>query len=252
MSKQRVPNCQMTLVIFLLTNPSKIIEFAPYWIPVFLILLLILSYICVIKKVKIQVVKQKLINVAVIIIFYIRGLLTKETVWFSPLTMTILFVIAYNMIIYFTNIQTLAFIQMVTGIYLLGIDDLGSRLSEIISKGGLSEVRSFLESKQNNSLIEHIRTQSFTALIIGKTAMTPAGRAAIICGFLTIGGMWANTMIYNYQIEQREAAVQTREHAFQHNENELNRQFQARQFRKEKEWEAYKSSWNPWKKPPQD
>ena len=107
---------------------------------------------------------------------------------------------------------------------------------------------SFLYNSNNRAIISHYKAGGITALFIGRGAMTPTGRAAIMAGVITVGGVLANTVLdHNLQSERQ---AQAQEQAYQSQEKQKDREYQSQEKQKDQEYQAYRQSWNPFKKPP--
>ena len=203
-------------------------------------------------------------------LFYIRSFFLKERKYFIPCLMffsTPFSIYVFNrfelekILGHFLFINS--FILFFVGFSFIFIDIFCSAVSNSLlhisdsSTFFMKELHSFFFNPPNTMITSHYKAGGVTALLLGKSAMTPTGRAAIMAGVITVGGVLANTVLQNYletQTQAREHAYQSqtqvREHAHQIETQIREHAYQSQENQKDREWETYRRSWNPFKKPP--
>lgn len=121
-------------------------------------------------------------------ILFLRSFFRKERPLF---TFIVILLYPFYTLIVPTNVAFDPFIQMrfllTIGIYLLGVDALGSMIASNINK--MPYLIAFFDNRNKTGIEGFYLSSGWSALFVGKTAMTSTGRAAIAAA-LTSGGVF--------------------------------------------------------------
>ena len=182
-------------------------------------------------------------------ILFVRSFFLKETPYFIPIMALLAHANLYVKVLPQYGITSITFLFLWMGVYLIAIDSLGSLISSYALSGTTNlfdQVIPFL-TKERSSMIEiFYKSAGYSAILIGKTAMTATGRASLIIG----GGTGIGYLI-NAHLERRHKSFEnekTREATSR--EAQKQRDWASKEAQKQRDWQDYNSSWNPFKKPP--
>jgi hypothetical protein len=222
-------------------------------------------------------------------ILFIRSFFIKEHPWLIPLLLLLAHMNLYYQIWPIFDLTFIMRFFLWLGMYCLAIDSLGSLISTYALSGTsnlFDQVLPLLTKKHSNIILEYYCSISVTALIIGKTAMTATGRAALGVGLISGAGYLINAQLdRQHQAEQNkqardftaqeaqrqrdstaQEAQRQRDYTTQQaqkqrdsiaQEAQRQRDFATQEAQKQREWQdqkdrqqAYESSWYPFKKKP--
>ena len=152
-----------------------------------------------------------------------------------------------------TDVTFDAFIQMrillIIGVYLISVDTIGSYISEIILNKKYPYLNDFFQNRENYYI-----SAGWSAIIIGKTPMTPTGRAAIAAGIISGGAFLYNGYLQrthdaSQAAQQRahEASQAARQRAFQ-NFLESRKSYDSSFFKKGERPQWNEDQWDYWSK----
>jgi hypothetical protein len=189
-------------------------------------------------------------------LLFIRSFFINEKPWLIPLLVVMFHLNLYLKIFPFFDMVRIAQFFLWLGIYCIAIDNLGSIISAYALSGTpnlFDDVIPFLTKERGNFIGNFYQNSGYAALIIGKTAMTGAGRASLIIGVVSGAGYLINAQLdRNHHTAQN---AQNREAASR--EAQRQRDFTSQEAQRQRDWQdrkdqqkAYESSWNPFKKPP--
>lgn len=200
-------------------------------------------------------------------ILFIRSLFIKERPWIIPVLIIIAHANLYSKIFPSYEITSITNFFLWLGIYCISIDNIGSLISTyaLSSTSNLfDQVVPFLTDRRNNTFTDFYKSSGMAALIIGKTAMTATGRAALGVGIISGTGYLINAHLERTHkaaenVKNRAAASEEarRQREAASEEARRQREFASNESQKQRDWQdkkdsqrSYESSWNPFKKPP--
>ena len=194
-------------------------------------------------------------------ILFVRSFFLIERPWIIPVLILLAHANLYLKILPDYDIISVTHFFLWFGIYCIGIDSLGSMISSYALSNTpnlLDQLLPFLNEKPKNILTDYYRCSGITALIIGKTAMSSTGRAAIVVGVISGGGYLINAhlqrqhdAVENAKNRDATAREAQRNRKAAANEAQKQREFASREAQKQRDWQdnkerqtAYKKSWN--------
>lgn len=176
--------------------------------------------------------------------------------WMIPVLIIITHVNYYTKVFPSYDITFITNFFLWLGIYCIGVDNIGSLISTYAlstTANLFDQVVPFLTDRCNNTLTDFYKSSGMAALIIGRTAMTATGRAALGVGIISSTGY-----LINAHLERtHKAAENVKNRAAASEEARRQREFASHESQKQRDWQdkkdsqrSYESSWNPFKKPP--